>query len=350
MQLNKFKRSLLSPFRGLGFSLLNWRLLAFLLIHTIVSFYYISQHNITFDEPAYIEYAKHWLHGKPERIEPLDDSKSPIVAVAWVPRMVRQVINPNYQLKDYGRKDQEEGRYMMILFSFVIAFYVYKWCSDLYGEQGWYLPLLLLLFDPLYLAYSTIISTDVATGTFLVALLYHFRKYLVLQSRMHFYLAALFTGLGIVTKQTLLFTLLLLPILSLVYYIAAKPRRSFLARRTLLDILMFVLVLVVVINSMYYFHRTFIPFGNYTFESHTLQSLQHHLTFMHWFPVPFPESYVQSLDMIKAHAELGAGKPESTYNGVYLFHELKLSGGYWYYYLVHLWYKMPIGTMLLFLC
>jgi hypothetical protein len=71
---------------------------------------------------------------------------------------------------------------------------------------------------------------------------------------------------------------------------------------------------------------------------------------MHWFPVPFPESYVQSLDMIKAHAELGAGKLESTYNGVYLFHQLKLSGGYWYYYLVHLWYKMPIGTMLLFLC
>lgn len=321
-----------------------------MVVHTIVSFYYISQHNITFDEPEYIEYAKHWLHGKPERIQPLDDSKSPIIAIAWIPRVIRQVINPHYELHDYGRKDQEEGRYMMIFFSFVTALYVYWWSKDLYGHRGWHLPLLMLLFDPLYLAYSTIITTDLATGTFLVALLYHFRKYLVFGSRKHFCLSALFTGLGIVTKQSLLFTLLLLPILSVVYYLNARPARSLFTWKTLKNALLFVLIILVVINVMYYFHRSFIPFGKYKFESYSLQNLQEQLKFLHWLPVPLPEAFIQSTDMLKAHAELGAGKPGSTYNGIYLFHTLKLSGNFWYYYFVQLWYKMPIGTMLLFLC
>jgi hypothetical protein len=323
-------------------------LLAFLLVHTIVSFYYISQQNITFDEPQYIEYAKHWLHGKPERVEPLDDSKSPIVAICWVPRIVRQTINPHYHLNDYGRKDQEEGRYMMILFSFFTALYVFKWCRDLYGKKGWILPLLLLLFDPLYLAYTTIITTDLACGAFLVAILYHSRRYLLYAHRKDFYLTALFTGLGIVTKQNMLFVVLLLPILSIVHFVlSSSSGNKILAKGIITDVLLFGIMIVLVINIMYYFHRSFIPFGNYTFESHTLQNLQRNLSFLHRVPVPLPHAYVQSVDMIKAHADIGAGKPNSTYNGVYLFGQLKLEGKFWYYYLVMLWYKMPIGTMLL---
>ena len=159
------------------------------------------------------------LDGKPERIEILDDSKSPIVAICWLPRIIQQIIQPGYHLNDYGRKDQEQGRYMMIVLSLIIAVYVYWWCKGLYGKKGWWLPLLLLLFDPLYLAYSTIISTDLACGTFLVALLYHYRKYLVHQERKHFYIAALFAGVGIVTKQTMLFSMVLLPVLAAYFFL-----------------------------------------------------------------------------------------------------------------------------------
>jgi hypothetical protein len=324
-------------------------LLAFLLVHTVVSFYYISQQNITFDEPQYIEYAKHWLHGKPERVEPLDDSKSPIVAICWVPRIVRQIINPHYHLTDYGRKDQEEGRYMMILFSFFTALYVFKWCRDLYGSKGWMLPLLLLLFDPLYLAYTTIITTDLACGAFLVAILYHYRRYLIYASIKDFYLTALFTGLGIVTKQNMLFVVLLLPILSIVHLVLSTSVSEVFWRRIITDVLLFGVIILLVINVVYYCHRSFIPFGDYTFESHTLQNFQRNLSFLHPVPLPLPHAYVQSLDMIKAHAEIGAGKRNSTYNGVYLFGQLKLEGKFWYYYLVMLWYKLPIGTMLLVL-
>ncbi len=342
MQFRNFRSLFLLPFRGWGFFIL-------LLLHTAASYYYISQQNITFDEPQYIEYAKRWLHGKPERVRPLDDSKSPVIAVCWLPRIVRQIIQPNYHLNDYGRKDQQEGRYMMILFSLISAVYAYRWCKEWYGEKGWWLPLLLLLFDPLYLAYSTIITTDLTCGTFLIAVLYHFRKYLISRKQKQFYAAAVCTGLGIITKQSMLFVIILLPVLSVIYFLITKRERSYLTTRSFYDVLVFSLIVILVINLSYYFYNTFIPFGNYSFESHSFRNMQHRLSFLHWLPVPLPEPYIQSLDMIKAHAEFGAGKPGSTFNAVYLFGESKVEGGFWYYYLVILFYKMPIGTMLLFL-
>jgi len=321
--------------------------LVILLLHTVASFYYIAHQNITADEPDYIEYAKRWLHGKPERIRPLDDSKSPIVAVCWVPRIVRQIINPGYQLNDYGRKDQAEGRYMMIVFSFLAALYVYWWCKDLYGGNKWIMPLVLLLFDPLYLAYSTLITTDLACGAFLVALLYHFRKYLLLGQPKQLLLAAFFTGVAIVTKQTMLFVVFLLPLLSVLFSMGTK--RKFNGKHSLINTAVFIGMILFVINSFYYFHHSFIPLGKYSFQSDSLRDVQHALSLLHWLPVPLPESFVQSIDMIKAHAEYGGGKADSTFNGVYLLGQLRLQDGFWYYYVVLLFYKMPIGTMLLFI-
>ena len=326
----------LHPFRGWGF-------LLFLLIHTIASFYYISRQNITFDEPNYIEYSKRWLHGTPERIHVLDDSKSPIVAICWIPRIVRQVINPNYQLNDYGRQDQKDGRYMMIVFSLLAAVYVYWWCKDLYGSKGWIFPMLLLLFDPLFLAYSTLITTDLACGTFLVALLFHFKKYLQTGSYKQFLLAAIFTGIAIITKQSLLFILLLLPLMALLFSYGQKLK--LLPKRMLLSSGVFILVVLLVINIAYYFHHSFTLFGKYEFVSNTMQLLQQSLSFLHWMPVPLPEPYVQSIDMLQRQAEIGGGELNSSYSGVYLLGEYKANGGFWYYYFVLLWYKMPIGTL-----
>lgn len=331
----------LTPLSGrLGFLLL-------FLLHVVASYYYISQQDITYDEPQYIEYAKRWLHGRPERIELMDDSKSPVVAICWIPRIVRQIINPHYHLTDFGYKDQKEGRYMMILFSFLAALYVYWWCRELYGSKGWMMPLLLLLFDPLYLAYSTIITTDLACGAVLVALLYHYRKYLITRQRKQFYVAAVYSGIAIVTKQNMLFVLFFLPLLSVLFTSGEKKKIILFSRQRLIDIVLFSFTILLIINLFYYFKDTFIPFGEYKFGSSFLQNVQSKMQVLHSLPVPFPKAYVQSIDMVVEHSEIGSGKPGSTYNGVYLFGELSDAGGFWYYYLVMCWYKMPIGTILL---
>ena len=67
-----------------------------------------------------------------------------------------------------------------------------------------------------------------------------------------------------------------------------------------------------------------------------------------FLPVPLPAPFLQSLDMLQLQAETGAGTEHSTYNGVYLLGELKMKGSFWYYYVVLLFYKLPLGT--LFLC
>ena len=341
MKLNFFKKQYWNGQRLL--------LLTILFVHTAASFYYISRQNITFDEPQYIEYAKRWLHGRPERTQLMDDSKSPIIAICWVPRIVRQIIQPEYHLTDYGRKDQEEGRYMMIFFSLVTAMYMYWWCKDWYGEKGWILPLIILLFDPLYLAYSTLITTDLPCATFLLAVLFHFRKYVLHKNVKQLYISAFLTALAIVTKQTLLFLVILLPSMVIVRQVIHLSLKEIFSYKSLLPLLIFGAIVLFTINLSYYFNQTGIAFGDYVFESQSLQAMQQSLSIFHNIPVPFPKAFIQSIDMIKAHAELGADQPNSTYNGVYLFEQIKLKGNYWYYYIVMLFYKMPIGTMLLLL-
>jgi hypothetical protein len=139
-----------------------------------------------------------------------------------------------------------------------------------------------------------------------------------------------------------------LPALSLVYFYLQRSKVDWTIKKTSKDFLLFLLIIVIGINVVYYFNRSFIPFGDYVFESISLRNLQQTFSFLYWLPVPFPYGYVQSIDMIKAHAEIGAGTPFSTLNGVYLFGELRQKSGFWYYYIVLFFYKMPIGTMLLF--
>jgi hypothetical protein len=67
-------------------------LLLLMIVHVGIAFYYIAQQNITYDEPSYIEYSKRWLHGNPNRIEALDDSKTPVISFVWLPRIVKQII------------------------------------------------------------------------------------------------------------------------------------------------------------------------------------------------------------------------------------------------------------------
>lgn len=325
----------------------HWLPGCLLLLHVIASYYYISKQDMTFDEPQYLEYAKRWLQGKPERVYLSDDSKSPVIAICWIPRIIQQTLNPGYNLTDGGHKDQVAGRFVMIFFSLITALYVYWWCKELYGQKGWFLPLLLLLFDPLYLAYSTIITTDLACAAFLTATLYHYRKYLLYKQQKHFYASAILTGIGIVTKASLIYVIILLPALALIYYSITRQIKMLFTIRSFVQTVLYVAVTITVINLLYYFHSTFIPLSGMSFISTTFRNMQNGLSGIGWIRVPLPSAFIQSLDLLQAQAEIGAGTERSTYNGVYLFGELKMKGTFWYYYFVLLFYKLPIGTMIL---
>ena len=307
---------------------------AFMLVHVCLSFYFISFQNITHDEPSYIEYSKRWLHGKPERIEPLDDSKTPVIAIVWLPRIIRQIINPNYQLTDYGRQDQKEGRYMMIVFSILTGIYLYKFLL-LLNVKKWWAVFLFFIFDPLIMAYAVLINSDLASGFFLLAIIYYLYKYLYQASSKSFYLSCLFLGIGLVTKHTFLFFIPLFWVL--IFFIIKRIEWK--------KLLHFIIIILLIINVAFFCKDTFKTLGSYQFSSASFISLQKKFS---WLPIPVPASYINSIDLLQYHAQLG-GSSSNTYTGVYILGQINLHDGFWYYYLVVTVYKIPIAILILLL-
>ena len=139
-------------------------LFALLLFHSLLTIIYVQHQPITNDEPDYFAYSKRWLKGHPEKVLDVDDSKTPIVAVCWVPRIIKQFQSPDLQLHDWGRSDLLLGRYMMVVFFWGVFFYTYQWSRKLFGENGWWLPLILLLIDPLFMAFSPVSTEAISSG------------------------------------------------------------------------------------------------------------------------------------------------------------------------------------------
>lgn len=304
-----------------------------MLVHVAIAFYFIGQQNITYDEPGYIEYSKRWLHGKPERVAALDDSKTPVISIVWLPRVVRQLFQPNYQLNDYGRQDQKEGRYMMIVFSLLLMLYLYKFIQQLNLKQGVWV-LLFFLLDPLIIAYSVLINSDLLSGLLLLTIVYHLYQLSLQQNNQQFFLACLFMGIALVTKHTFLFGMpLFLAALIFIY-----------KKKSIVKVLLAMFVILFIINLAFYFTKTGMLLNAYHFKSNLFNRLQESFG---WLRIPLPETYLQSIDLLQFHAQLN-GSTTNTYTGVYLLGKVNLQTGFWYYYLVLALYKIPWALWLLF--
>jgi hypothetical protein len=111
------------------------------------------------------------------------------------------------------------------------------------------------------------------------------------------------------------------------------------------------LVSIFIVNVAYLFEGSFRPLGSFEFHSTTLNGIQpepnnpHRLgnrfsgTWLESLPIALPANYVQGIDTQKWDFER---KMPS-----YLCGEWQ-EGGWWYYYLVALAIKLPLGTWLLF--
>ena len=319
-------------------------LLAFLLLHVIVSSVYISWQSITFDEKDYYGYSIKWLHGDVNRNDKIYDSKTPLVAIAAIPRMIKQVSDPGYKATDNGTADILQGRYLMVLFTLITAIYLFKWTRRLFGEKAWIVPLLFFLFDPLVLGFSMIITSDLASGTCLLAIAYHFYRFSIEKTSKHLLLFSAWLGIGVVCKASLLYFVPCGAILILIQWIFSKA--PFNLKQTLLHSLSCIIIVLVIINLAYFGEGSFRTLSRSQFQSSSFQSLAR-TPFVKDIPVPLPYSYVQGLDMLQFHGEIGAGHPESTHHGTFIGNASKEQGGFWYYYLYTGFYKIPITTLLL---
>jgi hypothetical protein len=331
------------------FSLQYWKgqrllLLAFLLVHVVVAAVHISYEGITVDEPDYYSYAAHWAHGNVERTDKMYDSKSPIVAVGLIPRIITQLLHPDYKATDYGVSDVKHGRYLMVVFTIIIACYLFAWIRKLFGAKAWILPVLFFLFDPLVVSFSMIITSDMATGACLIATMFHLFLFYRTRIRRQFILFSLWLGVSFVCKASLLFLLPCVVILYLILLSAGKIKFSL--KKALGYGLLVSVITLSIINLAYFGKDSFHNLNQMHFESEAFQSLAEK-PLVNNIPIPVPANYIVSLDLLQYHSEIGAGKPESSYPGVFVNGKLKHKGGFWYYYLFVGFYKLPISILIL---
>lgn len=312
----------------------------------MVAAVHISQQSILFDEEDYYTYGVKWLQGKVERTDKMYDSKSPFTVVSAIPRVIKQIFNPNYKATDFGHNDLLNGRYFMVIYTIIIAIYLFKLFRKRFGEKAWILPLLFFLFEPTVLSYSMIITSDMASGACLLATMYHLYSFYESRTKKQFLFFSVWLGLSFVCKASLLFTFPYL-LLLLILLLLTKKIRFNLKKISFYGITT-ILITLAVINLAYFSKDSFKTLQSTPFKSEVFKSLTQ-IPLLNSVPIPLPHNYIDALDLLQYHKQIGAGTKESTYPGVTIGDETKYKGGFWYYYLFTGIFKIPVAILIIFL-
>jgi hypothetical protein len=285
------------------------------------------------------------------------------------------------------------ARMMMPLFSIMGGLAVFAWSRRLYGIWGGLLSLSLWVFCPNILAHARLVTSDVGSTALGVAATYVFWRYLHQPSWRWAAAAGVMLGLAQLTKFTMLLLYAVWPFLWLVRLVLLTSREEWPARipRALGHGFAVVVLSIVTIDAGYFCEGVGIPLGKFEFGSKSLTRpvtadmkrprSKNELLDVTWkfrvnrfreswlgsIPCPLPEHYVLGFDEQKietegiptrlwkaAHTNQVAEAlavpeaPDEEKAGymVYLNGELRRTG-WWYFYLVTLFYKLPEGTLIL---
>jgi hypothetical protein len=250
----------------------------------------------------------------------------------------------------------KRGRFATIALSLVLGWYVFTWSRQVYGAKAGILSLCLFAFDPNILAHGHLVTTDLYAALMTTAALYHFGQFSVHGGLRRALLSAAVIGLAQHAKLSCIYFYPILAALALIRWIAKwRATRDAGAefsikgdfRRGLLWCALFGSVSVMIINIGFGFQGTGMPLARYNFSDSFFRRLQQ-FPGVSQMPVPFPSAYVQGLDMVKHHDNVG-----KFVGNLYLEGKLKLNphdesfSGFTGYFLRAALYKVPIATQIL---
>lgn len=330
-----------------GFSKFHPILFLIIILYLINGIYYLKSQSITSDEGAFYDYAKRFLKGNPDRVDPRsDNSKTPIVILNTIPRIVTQILVPETKKSDWGVSDITNGRYTTLLISVLTILLVYSWTAQLYGAQAGIFSALLMSLCPNNLANAALVTTDSYSALFLVAPLFYLWKFYKYNKKSDFILFCVCVAFAQLVKQSLFHLYVIIPLLLILLFLCnpEKIKRAVFLK----GLLFFILINWLVINAGYYFFETNTLLGNYTFKSELFNTVQRY--FPSSFPVPFPKPFVDGLDMTKYYDQIGGGYTNiSSFGKVTILNQSSTGGSFWYYYFVTIFFKTPISFLIFFL-
>jgi hypothetical protein len=257
----------------------------------------------------------------------------------WVPEHNRFV----HKNRDQYQELIFRARYMLVAFSVLGGWLVYRWSSQLFGQTAGLVALSLWAFCPNVLCWAGVCTVDLGATVFGLAAVYALRCYLHQPAWLGAAWSGCVLGLALLSKFTLL---VLYPVFLVICLLACwQPGDGRISGRTMKRCLHFALLLLIsllAVNMGYGFQGTGRALGTFSFRCQALADLAQsswlHGTWAKHVPVPLPEGYILGLDQQKYQAEL--------YSPSYLHGQWR-KGGWWYYYLYALGVKLPLGTLIL---
>ncbi len=352
----------------------NWIAVALVALLIALCLLSVRFNSPTADEQNHISRGYHYLvTGN------LDLNVAPpfVNALSAIPLLFQRGINvPTYDVthtKTYINQFAEEfvwvyndaeriingGRLAIIALSAVLAYFVFRWASELWGTLAGLLALFLYVLDPNILAHSQLVTTDLGVACLCFISTYFLWRFLHQRKTVDLAVAGAVLGLAQATKFS---ALLLLPTFALALLIEATvigkhslprgwPLPAFFARTDRRRAALFFLASLLVLGCC-----AFVAFwACYRFESGSLStSGAQHVTIdrliahpalrqaayrvIEAVRVPF-STYFRGLGWLRRYAQRGAP--------AFLMGQ-QSDRGWWYYFLVAFAIKTPIPVLILF--
>lgn len=263
----------------------------------------------------------------------------------------------------YGMTMREQlflSRIPTVLFSVILALFVFTWAKQLYGVKAALFSLTLFTFCPTITAHSGVVTNDIYSAALIFISVFFFVRYLKDSSLKNLIITSVMIGGAQVAKQT---ALLIFPIFALILFVMILRKKrihnlEFIKKRKLiLHGFLCLFIVLFIVNAAYNFNGTFMTVRDYNRyhidnissqategEVHEalsgLSLLRTHLSF---FPVPLPKVYVKAISTGVYYNKTGEG-----HGPIYLLGKLSNSG-WWYYFPIASLLKFPLPTFVLLL-
>ncbi len=342
-------------------------LVACLTFHLTASLYCASQTSATLNEPSrLVAGAGYWGWGTTAvyRVNP------PLVhAITGLPIYLAGAQLPEIDSIQVGAGarpefalereflDLNRDRFVNLLFlaripciivSLAGAIICFKWASEFYGERSGLLAAACWCFCPSFVGHAAVVGTDVACATTAVAAAWMFWRWLISRRFVDAFICGVALGVAVCTKFTnlgLLATWSIIVAGATIHGVCIAASREWLWR-AFAGVILIGTVALLVTNGVYAFSGSFSPLREYRFVSERLNGAtpggvgnRFKEAPLGAIPVPLPRDMVLGIDTQLRDLE-------SFHQDSYLCGSWS-SEGWWYYYLVASFVKLPVGMLLL---
>jgi Flp pilus assembly protein TadD/4-amino-4-deoxy-L-arabinose transferase-like glycosyltransferase len=302
----------------------------FLLVFTLMCLDNIWKYSPTFDEMKFLQIGKELASGKGWQTE---------MSVVHAPL---SFYTHGFLLKPFHFQNELQrlrwARVTMLIYPLALGLLIFVWAASLFSPEAGIIALTLFVFNSNILGHSSLITTDIIYACFSIFLLFCFWKYLAGGGARWILASGVMLGLALLSKYSAVLWFFLLPALGLVVFIQQhKEKRDnseslplkFLPLTIAIVIIFF--IALIILNLGYGFTGSFFSLGSHNYQSHLLARLSSSpLTSRVPFPAPYP--FIRGYDAQKFVSEVGH---PSFLMGT------RSTAGWWYYYPLAFFLKMP---------